>query len=244
MSKELSNKRIVLHEQTLSSIHAAGNPASGMQSSGPVYLLSPANSAGRRAKMLLNPAADFELARRLRKTGISLGEAFSFMSSLYFRGKLAYTATFSQGRAAPAGTLVITSSRGLLPPETLVKLEELEEISNERILADNPKYRDPLERDLRLLSHAMGSQCRAVLLGSIATKKYIPLLLEILADRLVVPKAFVGMGNMQRGALLLRCAREKYELEYVSVNEVVSRRSKHPEKSSKDGPKPVSYGLR
>jgi hypothetical protein len=174
--------------------------------------------------MLISPTANFELAQRLRGTGITLGEAFSFMSSLYFRGKLAYAATFSQNAAAFPGTLIITSSRGLLQPETIVKLRELEEISSERILADNPRYRDPLERDLRLLSDSMGSRYRAVLLGSIATKKYIPLLLEVLGDRLVVPRAFIGLGNMQRGALLLQCSRNGCELEYVRVAEVVSRR--------------------
>jgi hypothetical protein len=224
MSEGRGNKRIVLRGQSVSSIQATGNAGGGTRS-GLVYLLSPANSAGQRAKMLVNPAANFELAQRLRDTGISLGEAFSFMSSLYFRGKLAYTAAFAQDRGATAGTWIITSSRGLLRPETVVKLRELEEISNERILADNPKYRDPLERDLRVLSEAVGSQGRAVLLGSIASKKYIPLLLEILGERLVVPRAFVGMGNMQRGALLLRCSREKCELEYVAVGEIVSRKA-------------------
>jgi hypothetical protein len=224
LSEEPNVKRIVLAGQTVSLVHSAGSAAAAKRSSGLVYLLSPANAAGRRAKMLLNPNANFELAQRLRDTGIPLGEAFSFMSSLYFRGKLAYTATFSQNTPAIPGTWIITSSRGLLRPETIVRLRELKEISSERILADNPKYRDPLERDLRLLSEAMGSSYRAVLLGSIATKKYIPLLLEILGERLVVPRAFVGLGNMQRGALLLRCSREKCELEYVSVAEVIPRR--------------------
>jgi hypothetical protein len=205
-------KRIVLGGQT-------------RQTSGVVYLLSPANSAGRRAKMLLNPTANFELAQRLRDAGISIGEAFSFMSSLYFRGKLAYTATFSGSAAPIPGTWVITSSRGLLRPETIVKLRELEEISSERILADNPKYRDPLERDLRVLSEAMGSSYRAVLLGSIVTTKYVPLLLGIFGERLVVPRAFVGLGNMQRGALLLQCSRNKCELEYVPVGQVASGKS-------------------
>lgn len=224
MSGHKVNKRIVLRGQGLNSTYSAGGDAAARQPCELVYLLSPANSAGQRARMLLSPTANFELAQRLRGTGITLGEAFSFMSSLYFRGKLAYAATFSQNAAAFPGTLIITSSRGLLQPETIVKLQALEEISSERILADNPRYRDPLERDLRLLSDSMGSRYRAVLLGSIATKKYIPLLLEILGDRLVVPRAFIGLGNMQRGALLLRCSRNGCELEYVRVAEVVSRR--------------------
>jgi hypothetical protein len=215
-------KRIVLQGQRpeSESIAAEGRAAETRL----VYLLSPANSAGRRAKMLLNPLAEFELAQRLRTTGISLGEAFSFMSALYFRGKLAYVNAFSQHTGTIPGALVITSSRGLLRSETLVGLSELEEIAKERIVAHNPKYRDPLERDLRKLSEAMGREWRAVLLGSIATKKYIPLLLEILGERLVVPRAFIGLGNMQRGALLLQCSRQKCELEYVPVEYVVARK--------------------
>jgi len=113
---------------------------------------------------------------------------------------------------------------GCYIPKPSVKLPELEEISSERISAENPRYRDPLERDLRLLSDSMGSRNQAVLLGSIATKKYIPLLLEILGDRLVVPRTFIGLGNMQRGALLLQCSRNRYELEYVRVPEVEPRK--------------------
>lgn len=217
MSEGKPIKRIILHGQTPGSLRAGSAADPTEPRSDLIYLLSPANSAGWRAKMLLSPSANFELAQRLRTTGISLGEAFSFMSSLYFRGKLAYAAAFPHNTGTIPGALIITSSRGLLRPETMVPLPELEQISSERIVAHNPKYRDPLERDLRLLSESMGPQCRAVLLGSIATKKYIPLLLEILGERLVVPRAFVGLGNMRRGALLLQCSREKCELEYISV---------------------------
>ncbi|MGB2633156.1 MAG: hypothetical protein WAM58_04395 [Candidatus Acidiferrum sp.] len=61
-----------------------------------------------------------------------------------------------------------------------------------------------------------------MLLGSIATQKYIPLLLGILGERLLVPGKFIGMGNMSRGALLLRCLRERCELEYVTVAQMLS----------------------
>jgi len=119
VSGEKVVKRIVLRGQSLSSIHPAGGGAAAKQFCDLVYLLSPANSAGRRARMLLSPTANFDLAQRLRGTGITLGEAFSFMSSLYFRAKLAYASTFSQNAAALPGTLIITSSRGLLHPETI-----------------------------------------------------------------------------------------------------------------------------
>jgi len=225
VSERKSIKRIILQGQNPGSARVPTDTNPGKPLCDLVYLLSPANSAGRHAKMLLNPYADFELAQRLRTTGISLGEAFSFMSSLYFRGKLAYATAFSQRTGAVPGTLIITSSRGLLRPQTIVRLSELEDTSRERIVAHNPKYSDPLERDLRLLSENMGAGCRAVLLGSIATKKYIPLLLAVLGDRLIVPRAFIGLGNMSRGALLLKCSRDKRELEYISAAQVLSQMS-------------------
>ena len=61
-----------------------------------VFLLSPARSDGRRAKMLLNPRAEFSLAVRLREPdGAEIGEVFSFLSKLYFRGKLTYAREFA-----------------------------------------------------------------------------------------------------------------------------------------------------
>lgn len=189
-----------------------------------VYLLSPAHGGGKRAEMLFNPNATFELAQRLRNGGISLGEAFSFMSPLYFKGKLVYASTFLKCPPGVPGSLVITSCRGLLAPETLVGAKDLLEISEEEVTFDNPKYRDPLERDLRKLSEVIGRQVRVVLLGSIATRKYLPLLKDRLGRRLVVPREFIGLGNMSRGALLLRCAREKSELDYVPAVEAVLSR--------------------
>lgn len=171
--------------------------------------------------MLFSPRATFDLAQRLRTAGISLGEAFSFMSALYFRGKLAYSAVFSRPTNGIPGTLIITPSRGLLAPETVVTLSELAELSAERIAASNPKYRDPLAHDLRQLARRLGADGRVVLLGSIATRKYIPLLLETFGERLLVPRAFIGLGNMSRGALLLRCARQGSQLEYVPVEEAL-----------------------
>ena len=214
------SKRIVLRGQVPgpagTAVHAA-KPCSGETR---VFLLSPADAGGRRAKMLFHPQARFELAERLRMAGVPLAEAFNFMSPLYFRGKLLYASTFANAPSGIPGTLVITPCRGLLRPETIVGIEEFQEISNERVAVDNPRYRDPLERDFGLLAQAIGSQVRVVLLGSIATRKYIPLLIERLGDRLVVPREFVGLGNMSRGALLLRCSRERRELEYIATTAI------------------------
>jgi len=60
-----------------------------------VFLLSPAYCGGRRATFLLKRDATLPLAVRLRKGTLTLGEAFSFMSGLYFRGKLTYASQFA-----------------------------------------------------------------------------------------------------------------------------------------------------
>src|SRR5690606_12169773 len=99
-------------------------PASGGASSpipGPavltvVFLLSPASCGGRRAQLLLREAADFPLARRLRSDGAPLGEVFSFLSGLYFRGKLTYATRFARPPQGVRGVHVITTSSGLLDP--------------------------------------------------------------------------------------------------------------------------------
>src|SRR5262249_8544354 len=54
-------------------------------------------------------------------------------------------------------------------------------------------------------------------LGSIASPKYLKVLLQIFGDRLRFPIDFVGRGDMSRGGLLLRKAAEGVELEYVNV---------------------------
>src|SRR5207249_8398648 len=62
-----------------------------------IFLLSPANCAGKRAGFLLRKDARSALAQRLRsRDGATIGEVFTFMSGLYFRGKLAYASAFAK----------------------------------------------------------------------------------------------------------------------------------------------------
>jgi hypothetical protein len=192
------------------------------------FLLSPAYAGGRRAQLLLNGGAEFELARRLRAAdAVSLGEVFVFLSGLYFRGKLAYANAFA--RPDLSRVLVITPTRGLLPAETLVTLADLREFAEVDIEEGDPRYRRPLERDLRRLVRQLTPQCEVVLLGSVATGKYISVLLEILRQRIRFPAEFVGRGDMSRGGLLLRCAVDRTELSYIPVEGAV-RKGKRPPK--------------
>lgn len=182
-----------------------------------IFLLSPANISGARAKLILRENATFPLALRLRDGGLSLGESFSFISGLYFRGKLAYARAFGQPPPHAHGALVITACRGLLPAETLVTRESLYKISSAPVSLSEARYRIPLERDARSLAEAIGSRCEIVLLGSIATPKYVDPLLEIFGEGLLFPAEFAGRGDMSRGGLMLRCVQSGVQLNYVPV---------------------------
>src|ERR1700727_1566973 len=166
-----------------------------------IFLLSPANAAGLRARMLSSENARFKLAVELRRAGLRLGEIFSFISGLYFRGKMAYATTFADAPRGMPGALVITACGGLLPVDTVVSLDLLREISSVPIHHAEPRYRVPLERDAKTLEQAAGPDCEIVLLGSIATPKYVEPLLSIFGERLMFPIAFVGRGDMSRGGL-------------------------------------------
>jgi hypothetical protein len=192
------------------------------------FLLSPAYAGGRRAQMLLNDRAQFELARRLRSSDpVSLGEAFTFLSGLYFRGKLAYANAFA--RPDLSRVLVITPTRGLIPAATPITLADLREFAEVDIEDGDPRYRKPLERDLRRLVRRLTPQCQIILLGSVATGKYVNVLLAILRERIQFPAEFVGRGDMSRGGLLLRCAVDRCELDYIPVQGAI-RQGKRPPK--------------
>jgi hypothetical protein len=179
-----------------------------------VYLLSPAWCAGKRAQMLLREASEMTLARELREGRLTLGAAFSFMSGLYFRGKLAYASAFAAGSDL---TWVITPTRGLQPPSLIVSTDLLREFAAVDVDAGDPRYRESLERDAQRLLRGLEPNTRLILLGSIATGKYVDVLRPIFGDRLYYPADFVSRGDMSRGGLMLRCAREGVELRYVKV---------------------------
>ena len=195
-----------------------------------VFILSPARCDGERAKRLLGGTATFPLAVALRqRAGVEIGEVFSFLSALYFRGKLTYARTFaSRLRTAPP-ILIVTTDRGLVPPETRITVDDLVAFASVDIATGGERYLAPLRRDVAALAAAVRRATRIVLLGSIATGKYVDVLLESFGPRLVFPSAFVGRGDMSRGGLLLRHAREGVPLEYTAVEGAV-RRGKRPPK--------------
>jgi hypothetical protein len=194
-----------------------------------IFLLSPANVGGKRAQLLLNPAASFELALRLHSGAqVSLGEAFAFMSGLYFRGKLAYARSFARAPDDRTGVLIITSNRGLVSADALVTAKELRSYSDVPIDARDERYSQPLIQDARALATACSNHCSIVLLGSIASGKYVDHLLPIFGNRLQFPQEFVGRGDMSRGGLLLRCVTENRILTHVSVSGALRRGQRPP----------------
>ena len=188
-----------------------------------VFLLSPANCGGIRARMMISPNAGFDLAWQLQSdAGAPLGDVFSFVSGLYFRGKLAYARRFARPPdpsepVAAGGVLVITPNAGLRSADTPVTIDSFRGFAEVDIDLRNVKYRAPLEQGARALLSAIGTECEVVLLGSVASAKYVDLLLPIFGERLMFPPDFVGRGDMSRGGLMLRCAAAGVELPYMPI---------------------------
>ena len=183
-----------------------------------IFLLSPAHCGGERAQLVFNDAATFAVARGLREPGgVPLGDVFTFLSGLYFRVKLAYARAFQDPPAGVPGVLIITANDGLRSPEHAVDLKKLAKYARGSIDLDNAGYRRPLLRDARLVDAAAGPLCEVVLLGSVASGKYVDVLLDVFGPRLLFPATFVGRGDMSRGGLLLRAAEAGKELTYQPV---------------------------
>jgi hypothetical protein len=193
-----------------------------------IFLLSPANIAAIRARFVMREDADFEMAVRLRQSGVSLGDLFSFISGLYFRGKLAYARAFGNAPPNVEGTFVITSSGGLVSPDAWMTLERLREISSGNMDPSDGRYRSLLDSDAQSLARMCDKSCQIVLLGSIATAKYVEPLLTVFGEQLMFPVEFVGRGNMSRGGLMLRCVESGEQLTYVPVLGAVRHGPKPP----------------
>jgi len=193
-----------------------------------VFLLSPADCRGKRAAMLANGEAQFPLARELQGEGAPLGEVFAFLSALYFRGKLTYARRFCQVPDALPGVVVITPNAGLVRDHQRITAPELRALGTVAVDASNRFYREPLLRDARALAEHCDAAARFVLLGSVATGKYVQPLLEVFGERLWFPVDFVGRGDMSRGGLLLRAARDGQELTYGKVQGAIVHGTRAP----------------
>jgi len=126
-----------------------------------IFLLSPAHCGGERARLLLNERPQFDLAQRVHGDGAPLGEVFSFMSGLYFRGKLAYAQAFASPPRRVQGVLVITSSDGLRPADETIDVERLRRFATVDIGAGDSPFRDTLARDACAVAKVTGDDCES-----------------------------------------------------------------------------------
>jgi hypothetical protein len=167
---------------------------------------------------VLRPDAGFGLARQLRSPeGAPLGELFSFLSGLYFRGKVAYAQAFGRSPEGLPAALVISPGEGFRFLHERITRERLEAWAQVSVDEHNPRFTEPLLAHAAALEQALQERARFVLLGSVATDKYVRPLGQVFGERLLFPREFVGRGDMSRGSLMLRAARAGVELEYAPV---------------------------
>jgi len=107
---------------------------------------------------LLRDQAALALAVRLCNEGVALGEAFSFMSGLYFRGKLSYAERFVQAANGMPKTLVITAGRSLMAPQTIIRAIDLAHFASVPIGHQVAAYFDPLSLDALELASMQSMQ--------------------------------------------------------------------------------------
>src|SRR5712691_2987268 len=115
-----------------------------------LFLLSPANTSGLRAKQLVSPRASFDAAVQYRSPeGVPIALAFAFMSALYFRGKIAYALHFAKPSPSVGGygIYVIAPGFGLVPPDWRITPERMKVMSRTDVDVRKRNYRKPLERE-------------------------------------------------------------------------------------------------
>ena len=193
-------------------------PASRYAHRNTIFLLSPARTGGDRGLRLIEGTAASPIAQQLQTAeGVPLCEVFAYLSSLYFRGKLTYARAFARPPRELRGVFIITPGAGLVHEGAAVTADDLREFVSVSIDARDERYAAPRLRDGQALAERAGEDTRFVLLGSIASGKYVEPLLKVLGERVLFPAEFVGRGDMSRGGMLLRAVRDGVELGYVPV---------------------------
>jgi hypothetical protein len=179
-----------------------------------IFLLSPASTSGLRAKQLMSPRAQFPTALRFQAGEVMIAEAFAFMSALYFRGKIAYALHFG----GPENSFIIAPGFGLVPPTWTLDQERMKKMSRTDVDVKDRRYVKTLRDTATKVATTLDGDAEVVLLGSVASGKYVDILLPIFGDQLRFPHAFAGLGDMSRGGLMLRAVRANVELEYVTLD--------------------------
>lgn len=212
-----------------------------------IFLLSPATLGGVRGRSIREGRSSAPFMARLTSGDTApLGDVYAFISSLYYRGKRAYGRAFGRGTGTVPAVQTITPCRGLRPDDHPVDLSTLRAFADTDIAPDEPRYLDALLESARALDRDMGGRGRVVLLGSIASAKYVDPLAEVFGRRLLFPRTFIGRGDMSRGGLLLRAVEAGRELEYVVAVEAErngtrpARLPPHPPASETSSPRTSS----
>jgi len=122
--------------------------------------------------------------------------------------------------------MIMAPGLGLRPPDMKLTPALLRAMGEVEV--ESAGFVVPLRRHAQLLERKLAADGRVVLLGSIATGKYLDTLLAIFGERLLFPSSFVGRGDMSRGGLLLRAAKSGDELDYTPVMGAVRRGTRPP----------------
>jgi predicted kinase len=141
---------------------------------------------------------------------------------------MTYAQAFGRAPEGLSGALVISPAEGLRFLHERLTLERLRAWAEVDIDENNPRFTRPLIEHASALERTLGDRTRFVLLGSVATDKYVRPLTQVFGERLLFPPDFIGRGDMSRGALLLRAARAARELEYASVARAERRGARAP----------------
>lgn len=215
-----------------------------------IFLLSPANLSGTRARQMISPRAMSAAGIAYRSPeGVRIADAFTFMSALYFRGKHAYAREFAKPHPGIGETaFVIAPGYGLVSLDWRLDKEKMKRLARTKIDVRSRAYTTPLRRCCRELEAKLSAGDIVVLLGSVASGKYVDVLEPIFGPRLRFPKIFAGMGDMQRGSVMLKAAAAKLELEYVDLThtrhrpkeiggagETLAESSRHASRSDSEG---------
>lgn len=191
-----------------------------------VFLLSPASLGGVRGRRILAGQGDAPLVAALHGGGtVPLGDVYAFISSLYYRGKRAYAQAFAHRSGGDPAVYAITPGRGLVADHHPVDLATVEIFAGIDVDPADEAYAAPLRKTAEGLLHTLPDDAAVVLLGSLATPKYLGPLGDVLGPRLLAPRIFAGMGDMQRGSTLLRAVRDGVELDYVEARTLSGKSS-------------------
>lgn len=189
-----------------------------------LFLLSPARTDGPRAGQLARSRGALGVA--LRAGTAPLGDVFAWLSALYFRGKLTYARTFADPSPGAAAALVMAPVLGLRAPDTAISAADLATMATMDVASD--AFAALLRRDAERVRDQLVAESPVVLLGSIASDKYVATLLDVFGARLKFPSEFVGRGDMSRGGLLLRASRAGEPLGYEALGGAVRRGTRPP----------------